>query len=236
MTAAIQPAAIDFHQGFFGRLRAAAGEEWTAYVRHPFVLQLGTGTLPQPCFRRFLVQDYLFLTQFARAYGLAAYKSTTLADIRAAAGGLAAILAEIPLHVGYCQAWGLGEAAMAAEPEAAETMTYTRYVTDIGHTGDILDLTVALMPCVAGYAEVGQRLLADPATVIAGNPYAAWLQTYDGEAYKESVRIALDKLEDLSRRYGGEARFADLCRIFRTATRLESAFWQMGLDAAGRPS
>ncbi len=222
---------IDFGTGFFGRLRAAAGDEWTRYVRHPFVLELGTGALPQPCFKRFLVQDYLFLTQFARAYGLAAYKSTALADIRAAAAGLEAILAEIPLHVGYCASWGLGEAEMAAEPEAAETMTYTRYVTDIGHTGDILDLTVALMPCVAGYAEVGQRLLADPGTALEGNPYGAWLLTYDGEDYKGSVRTALDKLEDLSRRYGGEARFAALSRIFVTATRLETAFWQMGLDA-----
>ena len=223
---------IDYSEGFFGRLRAAAGDDWTAYVRHPFVLQLGTGSLPQPCFKRFLVQDTLFLTQFARAYGLAAYKSTTLADIRAAAAGLDAILAEIPLHVGYCASWGLGEADMAAEPEAAETMTYTRYVTDIGHTGDILDLTVALMPCVAGYAEVGQSLLDDPSTILAGNPYAAWLRTYDGEDYKKSVRSALDKLEDFSRRYGGEARFAALSRIFSTATRLETAFWQMGLDAA----
>lgn len=222
---------IDFQQGFFGRLRAAAGDTWTGYVRHPFVQQIGTGALPQACFERFLVQDYLFLTQFARAYGLAVYKSTSLVDIRAAAAGLDAVLAEIPLHVGYCAGWGLSEAAMAAEPEAAETMTYTRYVTDIGHTGDILDLTVALMPCVAGYAEVGQMLLADPSTVLDGSPYGAWLRNYDSEDYKASVRTALAKLDDLSRRYGGDARFADLSRIFLTATRLETDFWQMGLDA-----
>ncbi|SER17155.1 thiaminase (transcriptional activator TenA) [Faunimonas pinastri] len=223
---------IDFDTGFFGRLRAAAGDEWTGYVSHPFVRALGTGSLPEACFRRFLVQDYLFLTQFARAYGLSVYKSTNLADIRAAAAGVEAVLAEIPLHVGYCAGWGLDEASMAAEPEAPETMTYTRYVSDVGHTGDILDLTVALMPCVAGYAEVGQLLLADPATVLDGSPYGAWLRNYDSEEYKTSVRTALDKLEDLSRRYGGEARFESLSRIFLTATRLETAFWQMGLDAA----
>lgn len=226
--------AIDFTQGFFGRLRAAAGAEWTAYVRHPFVRQLATGALPQPCFKHFLQQDYLFLIQFARAYGLAVYKSTALADIKAAAAGLDAILAELPLHVGYCASLGLSEAEMADEPEATATMTYTRYVTDIGHTGDILDLMVALMPCVAGYGEIGQLLLADPSTVIAGNPYAAWLQTYDGEDYKNSVRASLAKLDDFSHRYGGAARLADLSRIFRTATRLETAFWQMGLDAADR--
>ena len=226
---------IDFTQGFFGRLRAAAGQGWTDYVCHPFVQQLGTALLPEACFRHFLIQDYLFLTQFARAYGLAVYKSTTLPDIRAAAAGLAAILAEIPLHVGYCRSWGLEERDMAAAPEATETLTYTRYVSDVGHTGDSLDLMVALMPCVAGYAEIGQRLLDDPGTVLEGNPFAAWLRTYDGDDYKDGVRTALARLDDLGRRAGGDARFADLSRIFNTATRLEAAFWQMGLEAA-RPA
>lgn len=223
---------LDFEAGLFGQLRAAAGDAWTGYVRHPFVLQLGRATLPEACFRRFLVQDYLFLIQFARAYGLSAFKSATLDDLQAASTGLQAILTEIPLHVATCAGWGLTEEAMAAEPEASETMTYTRYVLDVGMAGDLLDLTVALMPCVAGYAEVGQWLQADPGTVRVGSPYAAWLDAYAGEAYQAGVRTALDKLEGLGRRSGGQARFAQLSTIFTTATRLEAAFWQMGLAAA----
>ena len=53
-------------------------------IDHEFVAKLGDGTLPQAAFRSYLVQDYLFLIQFARAWGLAAYKSRTIADIRAA--------------------------------------------------------------------------------------------------------------------------------------------------------
>ena len=227
---------IDFGAGLFGRLRAAAGAEWTGYVRHAFVLQLGQGSLPERCFKRFLVQDYLFLIHFARAYGLAVAKSSTLDDIRAAAAGLDAILAELPLHTGYCKGWGLDEAAMAAEPEAPATLAYTRYVMDVGLSGDLLDLTAALMPCVAGYAEIGQALLADPATVLDGNPYAAWLLTYDSPAYKDGVRAALCKLEELGRRLGADSRFPALVRIFTTATRLEAAFWQMGLDAPAEPA
>ncbi len=32
-------------------------------------------------------------------------------------------------------------------------MNYTRYVLDIGHAGDALDLRAGLLPCVAGYAK-----------------------------------------------------------------------------------
>ena len=98
-------------RGLFGRLRAGAGPLWTDYVGHAFVRGLGDGTLPAPAFRRYLLQDYLFLIGFARAYALAGYKSASLEDLRAASAGLAAILAEMPLHVAFSAEWGLDEAA-----------------------------------------------------------------------------------------------------------------------------
>lgn len=152
-----------FTQGIYGRLRLQAGADWQRYVAHPFLRQLADGTLPEPAFRRYLTQDYLFLIHFARSYALLVSKLRTLAEMRVAAASMNAILDELPLHVGYCTGWGLDEATMAAEEEAAETVNYTRYVLDIGHAGDALDLLAALMPCVAGYAEIGLGLLHDPA-------------------------------------------------------------------------
>jgi thiaminase/transcriptional activator TenA len=64
--------------GLFQRLRTARAADWHAYTWHPFVQGLADGTLPQSAFRRYLVQDYLFLVQFARAHALAAYKAESL--------------------------------------------------------------------------------------------------------------------------------------------------------------
>ena len=91
----------------FDRLKAATADDWQSYVDHDFVRQMGAGTLPQAAFRTYLVQDYLFLIQFARAYALATYKSRTLADMKAAQAGVAAILDEMDLHVRLCGRWGL---------------------------------------------------------------------------------------------------------------------------------
>ena len=220
-----------FEYGLFGRLRQDAGQHWQHYIAHPFLRQLGAGTLPERAFRRYLTQDYLFLVHFARAYALLATKFHTLADIRAATHSLNHIVAELPLHVGYCTEWGLSEEQMALEPEALETINYTRYVMDIGHSGDALELLAALLPCVAGYAEVGLRLLADPATVMEGNPYASWMQNYSDQDYLEGVRAAIEMLDRVGQQRGADVRFARLSEIFTTATRLESAFWQMGLNA-----
>jgi thiaminase/transcriptional activator TenA len=222
---------VDFNYGLFGTLRTAAGDEWKGYVNHRFVQQLAMGTLPQACFRRFLTQDYLFLIHYARAYALLASKGASLSEIRAATTSLGAIVDELPVHVKYCTAWGLTEEMMEAEPEAPETMTYTRYVLDIGHSGDILDLMAALMPCVAGYGEIGKIMLADKATVLGGNPYGDWIRNYESEHYMASVQAAIVSFDEIGRRRGGEARLKQLSHIFTTATRLESAFWEMGMNA-----
>src|ERR1700745_516368 len=138
------------------RLCAASASDWRAFIRHRFVLLLASGELREACFRRYLVQDYLFLVHFARAWGLAIYKSETLAEMRRAQRLVAATLdVEIGLHIDYCRGWGLSEAAMASEPEALETIAYTRFVLDRGLAGDRLDLEVSLAPCIIGYAVIG---------------------------------------------------------------------------------
>lgn len=75
------------------------------------------------------------------------------------------------------------------------------------------------------------RLLGDPATVMEGNPYASWIRNYGDPAYLSGVQAALDLLENVGHQRGAESRLAELSTIFTTATRLESAFWQMGLNA-----
>ncbi len=221
---------LSYDRGLFGRLRRDAGAQWRDYLEHPFVRGLGDGTLPQAAFRRYLVQDYLFLIQFARVYALAGYKSSGLADLRAAAAGMAAIVdVEMKLHVAYCAEWGLTEADMAAEPEAMETIAYTRFVLDRGLSGDLLDLQVALAPCIVGYAEIGEQLTRQ--AVADGNPYAAWIATYAGEDYRTAASGAMKTLDRLAAERGAEARYQELAATFLTATRLETAFWEMGWRA-----
>lgn len=216
----------------FRRLVAAAGSEWPAYTRHEFVLRLAGGDLPEAAFRRYLVQDYLFLLHFARAWGLAVYKSDTLSEMRRAHSLVAATLdVEIGLHIDYCRRWGLSEADMQRDPEALETIAYTRFVLDRGLAGDRLDLEVALAPCIIGYAEIARDRMADPSTRRDGNPYRDWLDMYAGSEYQNLAHEAAAALDEQFSRRGGEDRFAALAATFATATRLEAGFWQMGLAA-----
>jgi thiaminase (transcriptional activator TenA) len=219
---------------FFDKLKSAAADEWRAYAEHPFTNAMADASLPEEAFRRYLVQDYLFLIEFARAYALAVYKAPGLADMREAAAGISAILdVEMDLHIKLCGGWGLSPEDLEKAPAAAETLAYTRYVLDTGMRGDLLALKVALSPCVIGYAEIATRLAKKTGALDAKNPYSIWIGEYAGDAYQQIARNAEDHLQRLADRYLTPAREAELVGIFREATRLEADFWQMGWNAGG---
>ena len=212
----------------FDRLVAAAGATWPSYMRHEFVLRLAKGDLPEAAFQHYLIQDYLFLLHFSRAWGLAIYKSDTLAEMRRAQNLVAATLdVEVGLHVEYCRGWGVDIAAMERAPEAMETIAYTRFVLDRGLAGDRLDLEIALAPCIVGYAEIAAERIADPATKLDGNPYKSWLDMYAGPEYQALAEEAKAALDEQFARRGGEGRFPALAAAFTAATRLEADFWQL---------
>lgn len=216
----------------FERLKQDAAPEWSSYVDHPFVTGLGNGALSEAAFRHYLAQDYLFLIHFARAYALAIYKSDTLAEMQAANETLKAILdVEMQLHVRLCGRWGLTPADLEAQPEASATLAYTRFVLEAGMRGDLLDLHVALSPCVIGYAEIGTALAARPGALSDTNPYREWIEEYASDGYLEVAQGARERLDRLAARSLTEARYPQLLELFRQASRLEADFWTMGLDA-----
>jgi thiaminase/transcriptional activator TenA len=222
--------------GIFERLKTAASAEWRAYNEHPFTNGMADGSLAEAAFRHYLVQDYLFLIEFARAYALAVYKSPSLADMREASAGISAILdVEMNLHVKLCAGWGLSAADLEQAPPAVEMLAYTRYVLDAGMRGDLLALKVALAPCVIGYAEIATRLAAQPYALAESNPYRVWIAEYAGAAYQEVAAKAQVHMENLADRYATPAREAELVAIFKEATRLEADFWEMGWRA-GQPA
>ena len=213
---------------FFASLRESSGEIWTDYVGHPFVSAIGSGDLPLTSFKYYLVQDYLFLIQFSRAYALAVFKSETIGQMQAAAATLFNILdSEIDLHKNYCSDWGLTPEDLSNMPEDIATTAYTRFVLDCGNRGDLLDLMTALVPCVVGYAEIGQNLVKPLEACDKENPFRNWIEMYSGEEYQEVSNAAVQQLQKLFDARGGANRYKLLSSIFNQATRLEIEFWNM---------
>lgn len=212
--------------------RAAAGDAWRDYTRHAFVEGIGDGSLPRDAYLRYLVQDYVFLVHFSRAWALAVTKAETLEEMRACAATVHALLnEEVRLHVQACADAGISESDLFGAEEAPQNIAYTRYVLDAGHSGDFLDLMAALAPCVLGYGEIGARL----ATEAGQTPYADWIATYSSADYQRTCRevgtlIDAAVVHRLGKEPESSPRWSRLCARFATATRLEIDFWGMGLS------
>lgn len=215
-----------------GQLKSACAEDWHAYCHHGFVQRIGDGSLPLECFQHYLQQDYLFLLHYARAYALAVYKADSVDDMRAASESVTAVLRETETHLGYCKEWGLTERDVVQVPEAIANMAYTRYVLERGMSGDVLDLWVALAPCSIGYAEIGERLMNDPATKQKGNPYWHWIQSYGSDEFLAGSISTAETIERLAESRFNEKRLVSLKKTFTEATRLEVGFWDMGVTCS----
>lgn len=210
------------------QLKQHAMPYWQQYVTHPFVQQLATGVLEQACFQHYLIQDYHYLLHYSRAQALAMYKCDNFQDLSQIEAGLRTTLDEIQLHIGYCQTWQISPQQLLQAEESAACVAYTRYVLDCGMQGTLAELYAAILPCAVGYAEIGQRI-ASSGISPKNNPYQSWIDMYADANFQQAVSEMETFFTQLYQPLSVTQQ-TKIQQIFTTATRMEIAFWQMGLD------
>ncbi|RDW85189.1 hypothetical protein BP6252_02779 [Coleophoma cylindrospora] len=207
-------------------------EAWKRHTEHEFLTRLANGTLPLEAFKYYLIQDYLFLVQFARANSLAAYKEKDLDKIVRSAEIVLHINREMALHLSYCKDFGLTKEDILKTEESQACTAYTRYVLDTGASEDWLALQIALSPCLIGYGVIARRLYDDPKTVREGNPYWKWIANYVADDYTEAVTLGIELLDKHAQKQS-PSRIEELVKIFIHATNMETGFWNMGYAKIG---
>lgn len=207
--------------------RADVKPAWDAHVNHEFLAKIANGTLSKEAFQYYLIQDYLYLVQYARATSLAGYKSKTIEKIEEAAMVVSHCTHEMNLHITYCNSFGVSKEQIMATEENEACTAYTRYVLDIGNSEDWMALQIAMAPCAIGYLEIGKRLYDDPNTKREGNPFWNWIEMYASVDFSESVKGLTDALEKHAVEQSSH-RIEELAKIFIHATNMEAGFWSMG--------
>ena len=213
---------------FSAELRAAAADIWEAQHRHPFVRGVGDGTLPVERFAHYVRQDYLFLVEYARMLALGAARALDLQTMRRFADLAQAILGEeMELHRAFAREFGISEAQLEAETPAPTTQAYTDFLVRTAALGDAGELAAALLPCMWGYTEVGQRLAA------AGTPpderYARWIETYASPEFDELATWCRGLVDRLAAE-AGDAERDRMRRAFLVCSEHELAFWDVGFE------
>ena len=216
----------------FNLLKENHKDNWLLYTKHEFINKLINDTLKEEKFLNYLIQDYLFLIQFSKAWSLAILKSDNLEEMKIAASTVNDLINfEMELHITLCANYGISKSDLENADEENANIAYTRYVLELGYSGDFLDLLSALAPCVLGYGEIGLNCQnSNPKTLM----YKKWIETYSSIEYQDvckNVSGLIDKafLLRLGSNFENTYKWKKVNQIFKKATLLEVDFWNMAI-------
>lgn len=211
--------------GFTDRLRERVDSIWEAQHRHPFVIAIGDGTLGLDRLEFWVRQDYTFLVEYARLLALAVARSPDLETMtRFAQLTTSTLQTEMMLHREYAAELGIHREALERERKAPTTQAYTDFLVRVATTGDFPELVAALLPCMWGYSEIGQRLARGPRPTDSRS--ARWIDMYASEPFADLARWCRDLLDRLASDRA-ESSLRQLEEVFLTSSRYEWLFWEM---------
>jgi thiaminase (transcriptional activator TenA) len=206
---------------------------YDAILAHPFVRELGDGTLDRKIFLRYMVDDAHYLARYSRALATTAARwpepDGAAAIAKFAAG---AVEAERMLHASFLDEAGMELDNLESEP----TPTCLAYVHSLQADASLAPVQVAmagLLPCFRIYAEVGQHL-ADVLAQRPDHPYAAWLATYGDPAFAEDTRRAEELADEQA---GSDASILEQMHdAYARASRFEWMFWDASYQGESWPT
>ena len=191
---------------------------------HPFVRGLADGTLDLEIFKRYVAQDAFFLRAFARAYALAAERSSEVETIEAFRELGDAAAKELGLHARYAETLGIDLERVA--PYRA-TRAYTDFLLAAASEAPLDEMVAAMTPCMRMYAYLGTQLAAETAGGSrASHPYREWIETYGGAEFQAAaarLEALLDRLTAGRPAIRDAYRFAMECELRFFSAPIEDA-------------
>lgn len=156
--------------GISADLHAIGRPMLDAQLAHPTVRGIAAGDLPEPVFRSWLEQDYLFLLDYVRVFSRLAWQAPDghLGDLVDLA--YATWHDELDLHRSLSAEFGADLGGAVKGPACA---AYTSFLLE--SAANYAEGLAALYPCMWGYSTLGRILAADPP---AEPRYRAWVDTY----------------------------------------------------------
>jgi thiaminase (transcriptional activator TenA) len=193
-----------------------------AILSHPFITGLTDGTLPESAFAHFVVQDAIYLRDYARALAVVASRAPDSAAMQMFARHAAdAVAAELELHAALLPELGISPADVAAAEPSPACLAYTSYLLATARGGSYAEGVGVVLPCYWIYWEVGKEL------VRRGSPdarFQRWIDTYSGDEFAGVVRDVIAETDRIGAFLSGDERAA-VARHYRTTSRYEWMFW-----------
>ena len=140
--------ACDREHPFSARLWDSISDIYGAILAHPFITGLTDGTLPEESFAFYVIQDALYLRDYARALAAVGSRAPTAGAMRMFASHAAdAIAAELELHGALLASWEFPGKRLSAPSPPRRTSAYTSYLLATVRGGSYAEAVGAVLPC-----------------------------------------------------------------------------------------
>lgn len=220
-------------QKFSAQLRHRAERIWRAIEGHAFLSELHAGTLPMNRFTYFILQDYVYLLDFAQVLCHGGAKSPDLETLELfARHALGAVEVERSFHTSFGKSLGLSRQQLDGVPKGPMTQAYINHLQSVARSGSLGELVAAVLPCYWIYGEVGRRLYRKRPN--KPKIYRQWIETYASESFWRPVREQIQLMDKL----GAAANSGERKRMtdhFMLSSRYEYVFWEQAYRLEGWP-
>lgn len=218
-------------ESFTAGLWSGITDIYDAILAHPFIGGLTDGSLSEDAFAFYVIQDSLYLRQYARALAALASRAPTQGAAAMFARHSADVATELELHSTLLPELGISPETIDSTEPAPVNLAYTSYMLSVIRGGSYAEGVAAVLPCYWIYAEVGSELVrrgsADPR-------YQRWIDTYGGEEFGAVVAEVLAEADAIGPMISASERDAAR-RHFRVASRYELMFWDAGYEQESWP-
>ena len=214
---------------FTNNIEMKASPVRQAILSHPFITGVGDGTLPVEKFKHYVMQDYVYLKDYARVLALASARAPDLETMRWFAGLLDQTLnTEMELHRNYCAEFGITRQQLESTQAAPTTVAYTSFLLKVAHQDSFGELVASLLPCQWGYWEIGE-FLAKRGEPKQAPLYTQWIRMYSSAEFEELARN-IRSLADRVAEGAAPVQLAGMQNAYLTSLRLEHRFWEMAYN------
>ena len=196
----------------------------------PFNTELALGSLSRERFQAYIVQDALYLEQYARVLAMAAARAPDRGSLQVfAQSALGVVTVERALHEQYFKEFGIDPARMANAEPSPDCLGYTSFLVATAYHDPWEVLVAALLPCFWVYWDVGCAIArqAHPA-----NPYRAWIDTYADAGFGRAVQAVIAIADQAAATSSLQGR---MMAAFVRSAQYEWLFWDGAYRQRGWP-
>ena len=211
-------------------IRARHAAAWERVVAHPFVQQLGDGTLPLERFRLYFVQDYIFVRDLVSMAGMALAKSPDLGRASAPINRfLTGVLnPENDLFERALAQLGASEEELTSSVATPATQGFCDFIARVGHEGSFDEIITVLYVTEGTYLDWASRLI-DAGRRPDNEIYREWIDLHGPAALGDFVSWMGSHLDSIP----PERVSARTDWLVRTALGYELMFWEQAHTGAG---